>query len=173
LGNGTFGLQDEATVIKSGVRSVFTPHIPVDDVSHFFGREDEVSRLVSVINSPGQHILLYGDRGVGKTSLAKTTCKVILQKIQKGDFFEKRCDSDDTFSSIFEEPLEKCGIDLSFKEETKTLNQAGDAGVNTGFLKAGVTSKRETTETKLSSYKTELTLLGCGSTKVFVRNNSY
>ncbi|CAA0098980.1 Holliday junction ATP-dependent DNA helicase RuvB [BD1-7 clade bacterium] len=153
MANGTFGLKDEAEIIKSGVREVFTPHIPVDDVSHFFGREDEASRLVSVINSPGQHILLYGDRGVGKTSLAKTTCKVILQKIQKGEFFEKRCDSDDSFASIFEEPLEKCGIDLSFKEETKTLSQGGDAGINAGFAKAGVKSNRQTKETKVSSYK--------------------
>jgi Cdc6-like AAA superfamily ATPase len=153
LANGTFGLQDEAKVIKSGVRNVFTPHVPVDDVSHFFGREDEASRLVSVINSPGQHILLYGDRGVGKTSLAMITCKVILQKLQKGVFFEKRCDSGDTFSSVFEEPLNKCGIDLSFKEKTKTLNQGGDTGINAGFVKAGVTSKRETKETNVSNYK--------------------
>ncbi len=153
MANGTFGLQDEAEIIKSGVRDVFTPHIPVDDISHFFGREDEATRLVSVINSPGQHILLYGDRGVGKTSLAKITCKLILQKIQKGDFFEKRCDSDDTFSSIFEDPLEKCGIDLSFKEETRTHNQGGGAGINTGFVKADLSSKRERKETKISSFK--------------------
>ncbi len=153
MANGTFGLKDEAEIIKSGVRDVFTPHIPVDDVSHFFGREDEASRLVSVINSPGQHILLYGDRGVGKTSLAKTTCKLILQKLQRGDFFEKRCDSNDTFSSIFEEPLEKCGIDLSFKEETRTHNQGGGAGISAGFAKADLSSKRERKETKVSAYK--------------------
>ena len=153
MANGTFGLQDEAAIIKSGIRKIFTPHMPVDDVSHFFGREDEASRLVSVISTPGQHILLYGDRGVGKTSLAKITCQVILQKLQEGEFFEKRCDSDDTFSSIFEGPLEKCGIDLSFKEETKTLSQGGDSGINIGFAKGGVKSNRQTKETKVSSYR--------------------
>jgi hypothetical protein len=117
LANGDFGLGNESIIIKSGIREVFTPHIPVDEITNFFGREDEATRLVSVIDSPGQHILLYGDRGVGKTSLAKTTCKVILQKIQRGHFFEKRCDSGDTFASIFEEPLEKSGIDLSFKKK--------------------------------------------------------
>ncbi|WP_367379138.1 AAA family ATPase, partial [Halomonas sp. PR-M31] len=79
MGNGTFGLENEIIIQKSGLRDIFTPHTPVDEVKHFFGREEEASRLVSVVNSPGQHILLYGDRGVGKTSLAKTTCKVILQ----------------------------------------------------------------------------------------------
>jgi len=153
LANGNFGLKDEFTIITSGIRDVFTPHIPVDEISHFFGREDEATRLVSVINSPGQHILLYGDRGVGKTSLAKTTCKLILQKLQRGDFFEKRCDSGDTFSSIFEEPLEKVGIDFSFKEKTQTHNQGGGAEINAGFVKADLSSKRETKTTQTATFK--------------------
>jgi Cdc6-like AAA superfamily ATPase len=155
LANGSFGLDKEAIIIKSGIRKVFTPHIPVGEISHFFGREDEATRLVSVINSPGQHILLYGDRGVGKTSLAKTTCKLILQKIQRGLFFEKRCDSGDTFSSIFETPLEACGINLSFKEATETHNQGSGAAVNTVFVKADLSSKRETKTTNITSFKPE------------------
>ena len=88
MANGNFGLENEKIIIDSGIRKVFTPHIPVDEVSNFFGREDEAARLVSVINSPGQHILVYGDRGVGKTSLAKTSCKLLLQKLQGGDFLK-------------------------------------------------------------------------------------
>lgn len=155
MANGSFGLDNEAIIIKSGIRDVFTPHIPVDEISHFFGREEEATRLVSVINSPGQHILLYGDRGVGKTSLAKTTCKLILQKLQRGHFFEKRCDSEDTFSSIFEEPLSKCGVDLSFKESSKSHNEGGGAGINAGFAKADLSSKRETKTTNISIFKPE------------------
>lgn len=155
MANGSFGLDNEALIIKSGIRNIFTPHIPVDEISHFFGREDEATRLVSVINSPGQHILLYGDRGVGKTSLAKTTCKLILHKLQRGHFFEKRCDSGDTFSSIFVEALEKCGVDLSFKEATQTHNQGGGAAINAGFAKADLSSKRETKTTTVTTFKPE------------------
>lgn len=155
MANGSFGLDKEALIIKSGIRDVFTPHIPVDEITHFFGREDEATRLVSVINSPGQHILLYGDRGVGKTSLAKTTCKLILQKLQQGHFFEKRCDSGDTFSSIFEAPLAECGIDLAFKEATQTHNQGGGATVSVPFAKAGVSSKRKTQTTTTTRFKPE------------------
>ncbi|MDN3652089.1 AAA family ATPase [Thalassotalea ponticola] len=155
MANGDFGLSNEAAIIKSGIREIFTPHIPVDEISHFFGREDEATRLVSVINSPGQHILLYGDRGVGKTSLAKTTCKVILQRLQRGLFFEKRCDSGDSFSSIFEEALEASGVDLSFKEEVHTHNDGGGAGLNAGIVKASVSSKRETKTTSAPNFKPE------------------
>jgi hypothetical protein len=84
MSNGTFGIEKETRIVRSGVRNIFTPHSPIDDISHFFGREEEASRFVSVINTQGQHVLVYGDRGVGKTSLAITTCKVLLQKIMRG-----------------------------------------------------------------------------------------
>lgn len=155
MANGGFGLSREHEIIKSGVRDVFTPHIPVDEIDHFFGREDEAARLVSVINSPGQHILVYGDRGVGKTSLAKTTCKVLLQRLQRGHFFEKSCDSNDTFSSIFEEPLEASGIDFSFREQTKTHNEGGGAEISTGFAKAKLSSGRQVKTTSSAIFKPE------------------
>jgi Cdc6-like AAA superfamily ATPase len=151
LTNGSFGIENESIIIKSGILGVFLPHIPVDEISHFFDYE-EATRLVSVINSPGQHILLYGNRGVGKTSLAKTPCKLILQKLQQGHFFEKRSDSGDTFYSIFEAPLKECGIDLSLEEATKTHNQGGGTAINAGFAKADLSSKREA---KTTTFKPE------------------
>ena len=151
MANGLFGLDDEFLILESGVRDVFTPHTPVDETSHFFGREDEASRLVSVINSPGQHILVYGDRGVGKTSLAKTTCNMLLQKIQKGHLFEKRCDSSDTFSTLFLEPLAEVGINLSLVEQTitQTIDRQGKLGV--GIVSGNVSSKDEEKLTSMST----------------------
>lgn len=154
MANGSFGLDKEALIVASGLRKIFTPYTPIDEEKHFFGREDEASRLVSVINSPGQHILVYGDRGVGKTSLSKTACKILLQGIiQQGKFFEKRCDSSDTFASIVEEPLESIGVDFSFKEKTKTHNEGGGAKLSAGFINADISSKRETKTTNLSTKK--------------------
>jgi putative ribosome biogenesis GTPase RsgA len=48
---------------------VFTPHTPVNLVELFLGRTEEVQSIVAQINTPGQHSLLFGDRGVGKSSL--------------------------------------------------------------------------------------------------------
>lgn len=151
MANGCFGLDDEVLIIKSGVREIFTPHTPVNEIAHFFGREDEAARLVSVINSPGQHILVYGDRGVGKTSLAKTTCNVLLHKIQKGHLFEKRCDSSDTFSSLFLEPLAQIGVDLSLREQVITQNAGGGAKLNFGVVNADLSTKNETKLTSVST----------------------
>jgi Cdc6-like AAA superfamily ATPase len=144
MSNGTFGIGREAKIVKSGARKVFTPHSPVDDISHFFGREDEASRFVSVINTEGQHVLVYGDRGVGKTSLAITTCRVLLQGIMGGGkYVEKRCDSSDTFESIVLKVLRALEIEHQNRETTQTTNRGGKASIKIPVAGAELDSHRQ------------------------------
>lgn len=49
---------------------VFRPATPVNQAELFSGRKDQVRKVVDAINQPGCHAILYGERGVGKTSLA-------------------------------------------------------------------------------------------------------
>lgn len=65
-----YGLEREVKIARSGVRNVFTPHQPVAQHTFLYGRSTAVKTLVETLNTPGQHVLLYGDRGVGKSSLA-------------------------------------------------------------------------------------------------------
>ena len=39
----------------------------------FSGRSDQIAELFSVVQQPGAHAVVYGERGVGKTSLAAVT----------------------------------------------------------------------------------------------------
>jgi energy-coupling factor transporter ATP-binding protein EcfA2 len=56
--------------------------------------------LIEQINTPGQHALLYGDRGVGKSSLANIASNLLLKHVARGALYEKRCDSETTFEEI-------------------------------------------------------------------------
>lgn len=56
---------------------VFTPARPVSQADLFAGREDQISRCVSAIFQDGLHIVVYGERGVGKTSLANVLPEII------------------------------------------------------------------------------------------------
>ncbi len=51
------------------VTNLFSPHAPVDAEELFSGRTDLLLRMIDVIYQRGLHAVLYGDRGVGKTSL--------------------------------------------------------------------------------------------------------
>lgn len=45
---------------------------PIDSIEHLFGREKELTRIERALYIPGRHIFIFGDRGVGKSSLAAT-----------------------------------------------------------------------------------------------------
>jgi Cdc6-like AAA superfamily ATPase len=56
---------------------IFSPHAPIDEEQLFAGRMDLVDGLVETVFQRGQHAILYGERGVGKTSL----CNILKDKI--------------------------------------------------------------------------------------------
>src|SRR5689334_13195709 len=105
-----FGLDREKRILNSGVRSIFTPHQPIQSIELFFGRSKEVSAIIEQLNTPGQHALLFGDRGVGKSSLANVASDLVLSRLSGGKFWNKRCDSTDSFKTLFIEPLTAAGI---------------------------------------------------------------
>jgi len=109
-----FGLDAEEAIVESGVREIFTPHQPISDSDLLLGRQKEVKKLVQTLNTPGQHVLLFGERGVGKSSLANIVAE-FLRLLIKRKIFVKRCDREDTFESILVGPLAWVGGDLKLK----------------------------------------------------------
>lgn len=124
----------------------YSHHINLFIRSLFFGREDKVQKLLEHINTPGQHALLYGDRGVGKSSLANITAHLLLSQLLQGELYMKRCDSSTTFEAIVDEPLRGAGINLDLTEHTRSHKQGGKAGVKIPIVEGGIESQRETTE---------------------------
>jgi Cdc6-like AAA superfamily ATPase len=52
------------------VDTLFTPATPIRTGRLFAGRREQRKRLYDTISESGRHAILYGERGVGKTSLA-------------------------------------------------------------------------------------------------------
>lgn len=147
--------EDERRLKESGVRNVFTPHTPINQENLFRGRMVEVQQILSTLNTPGQHVLLFGDRGVGKSSLANVTSSKLI-KIAGKELVIKRCSKSDSFSSIFENVLIKCGIDIS----VQTKSMSGSLSVN-GF------GYQECTECKGFSDKVQSPSWVCDKVKDF------
>jgi len=141
-----FGLEREKKINRSGVREIFTPHQPIFNIDLFFGRQNEVQNLIEHLNTPGQHAILFGERGVGKSSLANVACDILLKNIIRGKFIKKRCDSQDTFVTIMSKLLEEIGIDINVLSEDYKKGEGGDAGIGISIVKAGI--KTTTTKSK-------------------------
>lgn len=60
--------------------NVFTPAAEIEDVQRFAGRSDELQGLARALESDGVQIVIYGNRGVGKSSLAR-----LLDRMARGD----------------------------------------------------------------------------------------
>lgn len=63
--------------LRAAAQNLFKPKTPVDDDQLFAGRINQINDLLDVVYEPGGHAIIFGERGVGKTSLAK----IIEQKI--------------------------------------------------------------------------------------------
>jgi Cdc6-like AAA superfamily ATPase len=146
FGDDPFGIQREAKIHRSNVRTVFTPHQPVSEAELLFGRQDELRRLVETLNTPGQHVLLYGERGVGKSSLANVATMVM--GITTGrKVVVKRCDRSDTFATILQAPLKLVGADLTLAEVSTAESSTASGGVTTPYGSASREKAQEVART--------------------------
>lgn len=60
---------DRSSALRMKLRAAFTPSQPVADRRMFAGRIDVLSNMISAIEDQKLHLVLYGPRGIGKTSL--------------------------------------------------------------------------------------------------------
>ena len=66
---------DRTAVIRSKLRRAYTPAQPVSDPKMFAGRTKVLSALIRAIEDQRLHAIIYGERGIGKTSLLRVLAK--------------------------------------------------------------------------------------------------
>ncbi len=96
------------------VGEAFRPSAPVDDVELFAGREMQRSDAIGAVVQAGRHIGLYGERGVGKTSLARVLSAILDSSALEG--FRSTmvtCSTETLFEDLWELIFRRLGLDLS------------------------------------------------------------
>jgi Cdc6-like AAA superfamily ATPase len=92
----------EILALKQKIASVFTPSAPIDRATLFAGRKDQITKLMNAISQKGQHAILFGERGVGKTSLANVLRDFLKELKMEGYLIgSTNCEKSSTFSSIW------------------------------------------------------------------------
>lgn len=84
---------------------LFNPTLPVEEEELFAGRADQIDKMMDSIFLTGQHIVIYGDRGTGKTSLINVISKKIFASSKTRIFFPVQCFTEDDYVSIWERAL--------------------------------------------------------------------
>jgi Cdc6-like AAA superfamily ATPase len=94
------GPEPEWIMLRAKAGQVFRPGSPVDEKEMLQGRTREIDRVLDVVGHPGRHAIIFGERGVGKTSLANVL-EGILVPLRAEQVLAPRvnCGSRDTFAS--------------------------------------------------------------------------
>jgi Cdc6-like AAA superfamily ATPase len=144
---------------RSGVFEAFNPKQPISDAQMLAGRKSELKICIEKLLSRGGHVLLYGDRGVGKSSIAYVLCALFPQLSGKREYaqIEVRCYTQDTIKTIFAKPLRAAGVDPNILESASQNSEQKDWGIEGNLkIEAGVFIGKAEAETG-SHYRQENT----------------
>lgn len=114
---------DDWTALYYEATQIFSPSAPVDEGALFAGRAPEISKLIEAILERGKHVILYGERGVGKTSLAQVFSHLFPSFVHKVVLIREQVDPSDDFSSIWRKVFKDINIVIRAEgvEQTITL----------------------------------------------------
>lgn len=87
--------------LESEIIQMFTPNAPINEGTLFAGRIDQLRRMVDTVYQRGQHAILYGQRGVGKTSLANIIHSKIFVRTSSVRALKVNSTENDDFATIW------------------------------------------------------------------------
>lgn len=96
---------------------------PVRSIQHLLGREKEMALIDEALSADGRHLFIYGDRGVGKTSLAQAAAS----QYQSADnsFIQIGCGPDTKFYKTIEDLADRV-IKKASGKRNYNVNQSVD-----------------------------------------------
>lgn len=95
------------------IEQVFTPSAPIDNVQLFAERPTETMACIKAFFQKGRHIALYGERGVGKTSLANIVPSIIRNaNVPSLDAIRVDCNTGDSFNSIWRKVFRRLRLEI-------------------------------------------------------------
>ncbi len=108
------------------LRDAFTPSHPVAHAQKFAGRRDLLGQLIHLIEDQQLHVVLYGDRGIGKTSILRIVAN--LARDAEYHVSYASCGSDTSFDSLFRQFARE--LSLLFHADYPPTHEDVEAGRN-------------------------------------------
>jgi len=91
---------------------VFTPSAPISQRDLFAGRLEQVMSVIGAIGQPGRQVVIYGERGVGKTSLANLITQLAFSDEQgQVQCVRVNCSTNDDFIKIWRRVFKEADMD--------------------------------------------------------------
>lgn len=128
---------------QARLRMAFGASQPVSDARYFAGRQETLARIISALEGEGAHAVIYGERGIGKTSLMH----VLADTARAARYLVvyDSCGADTRFDTIFRSILSR--IPLIYHKDTPPNSAAAEKGQSfESLLPSGPIGARETSD---------------------------
>jgi hypothetical protein len=90
---------DRAAQARLKLRNVYTPAQPISDRRMFAGRTEVLAALIRAIENQRLHVIVYGERGIGKTSLLHVLAEAAREARYSTVYVS--CGAGQTFDEMF------------------------------------------------------------------------
>lgn len=112
--------KEDWDILWDEVTEVFSPGAPVQERDLFAGRFGQLRSLVDAVRQRGRHAVIFGERGVGKTSIANILSLVIRGPERDVIAVKVNATPEDTYAALWRKVFKRLSYQLP-DGGTKTL----------------------------------------------------
>ena len=107
------------------VGQAFTPSAPVSRLDMLAGRFAQIQDVANAVSQRGQHVAIYGERGVGKTSLANVLAELFdAPDLPHFQAVLVNCGTDDDYSKVWANVFTELGLEPEEKPGPEAVRRA-------------------------------------------------
>lgn len=121
---------DDWATLRAEVTEAFSPGAPVQERDLFSGRASQIGLLEDAVSQRGRHAIVFGERGVGKTSLANVLPLLMHRPNKDLIYVRVNCDPLDTFVSLWKKVFKRMTYVTSTLEGPVTKKISEDFGAD-------------------------------------------
>jgi Cdc6-like AAA superfamily ATPase len=118
---------DDWTALSFEAGQLFSPAAPIDEKNLFAGRQIQITKMLEAVSEKGKHAVLYGERGVGKTSLGRVFQSMFPNTLRNILAIREQADPSDDFSTIWRKVFKDLRVkSITASEDTPSEPLAKD-----------------------------------------------
>lgn len=119
---------EDWAALRAEIMEAFSPGAPVQERDLFSGRATQIASLEDAVNQRGRHAIVFGERGVGKTSLVNVLPLVMHRPNKELIYVRVNADPTDNFVSLWKKVFKRMSYVASSHEGAVTKKISDDFG---------------------------------------------